>query len=482
MSEPLVALSVQTPTVNGAQSYEQGAGAKSDLNSAQLNQANASIGLMGQMALGAMGGDINGTVDPQKWATAQALAKAHGLDMSGISAGSAPMLARASISTLAQLQQAQNDRQFQQSLNAFTTQLQQIAYEDKIKANQPITLDQNQQAFHNPNADIPIPGAASGGTPPPMGGIPTPSAPAAAPTGPAPTIPMIGAQMPGAAPPPAGGPPAPAMGAPPPSPGGPMNLGAPIASNVTTWRSVTDPAERKALGISDTDKSPYQVNDRTHEVKFAGSPAASINIGGESANSAAVGKWLGEMLPKLVEAGQTSQNNLANLDVLGNTLAKAGPTGWNGQQILDMRKAAKQIGIDVGDTSDAEVASAISNKMALQLRNPTGGAGMPGSLSDADRVFLTSLVPSLANTPNANAKLIQVYKLEEQRSIDTANMATKYAQDHGGILDIGFTKELADWSAAHPLFDGLQAQWAKDDAGAVTGSPAHIQSLLDKYK
>ncbi len=50
MADPTLALQVQTPGVNGAANFAQGAAAKSDLDTAHLNQANASIGLMGQGA------------------------------------------------------------------------------------------------------------------------------------------------------------------------------------------------------------------------------------------------------------------------------------------------------------------------------------------------------------------------------------------------------------------------------------------------
>ena len=42
-------------------------------------------------------------------------------------------------------------------------------------------------------------------------------------------------------------------------------------------------------------------------------------------------------------------------------------------------------------------------EFALELRNPSGGAGMPGAMSDADRNFLASIPPSLANTKEGRA-------------------------------------------------------------------------------
>lgn len=147
MAEPLVALQVQTPTVNGAANYIQGAQAATDQHSQLLAQANASIGLMGQVALGAMGGNINGQADPQKWAQGQALLKAHGIDMSQYGPDTAPTLARASISTLGQLQQANSQRDFQLSLAQFANTMKQQGVEN-TRANAQLQLDQNAQAYN----------------------------------------------------------------------------------------------------------------------------------------------------------------------------------------------------------------------------------------------------------------------------------------------------------------------------------------------
>jgi len=143
MADPTIALQVQTPGVNGAANFAQGAAAKSDLDTAHLNQANASIGLMGQVALGAMNGDINGQADPAKWAQGQALLKAHGIDMSKYGPDAAPMLAHASISTLGQLQQVQNQQQFERTMAAFANQMKQQDFSNNIES-QKLAMEQQK--------------------------------------------------------------------------------------------------------------------------------------------------------------------------------------------------------------------------------------------------------------------------------------------------------------------------------------------------
>lgn len=231
------------------------------------------------------------------------------------------------------------------------------------------------------------------------------------------------------------------------------------------YRPLTDPAERAKFGIPSSDQTPYQV-DPAGKLSYAGGPQSTVNINNttENANAGEVGKWLGTKLTTLVDNGMTSQSNLANLTQLGSALAKS-PTGWGADTVLAAKKALKSMGLDVGDVSSQELANTFTNKMALQMRNPAGGAGMPGSLSDADRNFLVSTMPNIGNTPQGNQKIIEVAKRMEQRSVDVSKLAMDYAQGHKGQLDINFFSDLAKWSAQHPLFADIGG-----DSGAGGGA------------
>ncbi len=145
---PLIALQgTQTP-VNGAANYVAGAQAHEQIDASKLANANASIGLMGSVALGAMGGDINGQADPAKWAQGQALLKAHGLDMSAYGPEAAPIMARAAITATQGLAQAQNDRQFQITLATLQNTMAQQAKQNQIADDQLKLAQQNADPQH----------------------------------------------------------------------------------------------------------------------------------------------------------------------------------------------------------------------------------------------------------------------------------------------------------------------------------------------
>jgi hypothetical protein len=90
--------------------------------------------------------------------------------------------------------------------------------------------------------------------------------------------------------------------------------------------------------------------------------------------------------------------------------------------------------------------------MALQLRNPSGGAGMPGALSDRDVQFLRAMVPGLAKTPEGNKLIIETARKLSQREIQVAQLARDYRKKKGQ-LDEGFYDQLKVFSDANPLFE-----------------------------
>jgi len=89
--------------------------------------------------------------------------------------------------------------------------------------------------------------------------------------------------------------------------------------------------------------------------------------------------------------------------------------------------------------------------MALELRNPSGGAGMPGALSDKDREFLVSMTPGIAKTPGGNKLIIDTARKLAKRDQDVARLAREYRQRNGSMNE-GFYAELQKYSDANPIF------------------------------
>jgi hypothetical protein len=118
------------------------------------------------------------------------------------------------------------------------------------------------------------------------------------------------------------------------------------------------------------------------------------------------------------------------------------------------------------------------------MRNPAGGAGMPGAMSDSDREFLKATVPGLGRTPEGNVQIIDYMTRIEQRNMDVANLAQTYMAQNGGRLDYKFFNQLADWSKANPLFPErpMTPDQSKEARGGNGMGAPSIGTVEDGYR
>jgi hypothetical protein len=196
----------------------------------------------------------------------------------------------------------------------------------------------------------------------------------------------------------------------------------------------------------------------------AGASNVSVTTKQETEESKTVGKFFGDNYAKVQEAGMNAQGSLNRLGRLGGLLEGV-ETGKFAPLGVEVAKTAESLGLKIDPKlANKEAAIALSSEIALQLRNPAGGAGMPGAMSDADRNFLAGMVPGIEKTPEGRKTIIETARKLAQRDIEVAKMARDYRKKNGTINE-GFYDELARFSAANPLFGAQQAP------GAAAGAP-----------
>lgn len=118
--------------------------------------------------------------------------------------------------------------------------------------------------------------------------------------------------------------------------------------------------------------------------------------------------------------------------------------GVLGQASLGLKKTLNAFGLDAGNTGPAEMLQALGNQISLRLRDPSGGAGMPGALSDSDREFLKSMTLSIGNSPDANRLLAQYYLASQEKALTLDTMRQQYIAKNGRI-DEGFRTQVSDY-------------------------------------
>jgi len=186
-------------------------------------------------------------------------------------------------------------------------------------------------------------------------------------------------------------------------------------------------------------------------LKRAGAPQNSVTIGQEKAEAKKVGEMFGEQYANIQGAGFTAQRTIDRFNRLGQLLDGVN-TGKFSDIGLEVAKTAAAAGFNIDpNMPNKEAARALSSEMALQLRNPAGGAGMPGAMSDKDREFLQQMTPNIATTPEGRKMMIETSTRIAKRDMKIASMARDYRKRKGQI-DEGFYEELNDYSSKNPLF------------------------------
>lgn len=183
----------------------------------------------------------------------------------------------------------------------------------------------------------------------------------------------------------------------------------------------------------------------------APAPSATVVMKQEGEEAKVVGKGFGEQYMNLQASGVAAQKSIARADQFAGLLdgVKTGKLTPLGTEVAAY---AHSLGMNVDPKlGNKQAAEALSNQMALELRNPAGGAGMPGAMSDQDRSFLKNMTANIGKTPEANALILDATRKVAKRDQEVAALARAYRAKRG-TLDEGFYNELDAFSKANPLF------------------------------
>lgn len=207
--------------------------------------------------------------------------------------------------------------------------------------------------------------------------------------------------------------------------------------------------------------------------------AAEGKAAAQTAQDTKVGEGFGGDYLSLVQAERAAPAAIGKYsmlrDYLGNvSTSKIAPVT---QALKAYARGVLPDDVTKGWTADvpfAQAAQSLSREMALQLRNPAGGAGMPGAMSDSDRAYLESMTPGWANDPQAIPLMIDARIAIERRNQEMGRLAREYRQKNGAI-DEGFYQQAADFANRNPLF-GAQGEPGPRAAGTIRqgGAPAPV--------
>jgi hypothetical protein len=222
--------------------------------------------------------------------------------------------------------------------------------------------------------------------------------------------------------------------------------------------------------------------ERKARIAAAGRNQTTVNLPAmESAYDKKTGEIMAEENVNIQKTGTQAAGQAEQYRRLGDALA-ATYTGAGGKAVLQLKRIAGAMGMEVEGVEDAQLAQKISRELALTLRNPESGAGMPGQLSNADRDYLESMVPGLETSAGGNKLMVDYMVRLANRKAEVAAEARKYIEEHGR-LDANWYSALAKYVEANPLF--TEADLAKaQSAGTAQGGSEGLsdEDLINKYK
>lgn len=191
-------------------------------------------------------------------------------------------------------------------------------------------------------------------------------------------------------------------------------------------------------------------------------------------------KGMVELGTGLSSAARDAVNQQTTVNELRNVFSNDGVyQGTGGDWVQGARKLYSAMGFgDPKAVADGDMASALSNKLALQLVNNGGTKLLPGSFSDSDRKFVTQMATSLNNSKEANMRLLDIYDRANGRVMEAEKLRQEHEAANGGVIKPSFRTELGT----------LSSKWAAEDQAlskAETQKPAETakrKPLNDIFK
>lgn len=238
-----------------------------------------------------------------------------------------------------------------------------------------------------------------------------------------------------------------------------VNVAGPVPAGSVPPRGPIPTSAVLGVGDSDAEKS-----------------ARDAAAAGKKEEAVTVGKTFGEQFSNIQKAGFNAPSKIHRFNRLEQLL-----NGIDTNKLTPIKSDIVQTAAGLGMKIDpkwnnVQAAEALGNEMALELRNPAGGAGMPGSMSDSDRVFLRSMVPGVEKTPEGRKLIINSAKALAQRDQDIAKLASEYRQKNGSI-DEGFYEVARKFADANPLFTGTNG-----DGKLTAGEQSELDQLRKRFK
>ena len=245
--------------------------------------------------------------------------------------------------------------------------------------------------------------------------------------------------------------------------------------NGAMWKNIGEADRREVPAGYTRDENgnlqidPGYLRDQV-ELKKAGAPSVNVDLKGQTAGAQESAKLDAKKLDGMRSQADAAAGALDDINTVEGWL-KGLDTGSLAPEKLAAQKFLGGLGINTNifgskeQVAKAEAALTIVNQMALKLRNPESGLGMPGAMSDKDLAFLKQSTVGLETTEPGRNLIIDLTRRAASRRMEIARMADEFYYQNDNSFK-GWPQFLKQWRDANPLFSDADIAAAKQAAGA----------------
>jgi len=167
------------------------------------------------------------------------------------------------------------------------------------------------------------------------------------------------------------------------------------------------------------------------------------------------GRSIGTRAAARLETAASAVGQNETLMRMAQSIGDGARTGIGQETLLNIQNLGQSMfGLPISENaSEQEVLRALSNRLVMEVRNPTSGMGLPGSTSNRDLDFLTASVPGLAKTPQGNALLIEYLMKQNQFKQDIANEQQRIIDENNGVVPSNLDTRLMRYANQYQFAD-----------------------------
>lgn len=167
-----------------------------------------------------------------------------------------------------------------------------------------------------------------------------------------------------------------------------------------------------------------------------------------------------------------------------NQMSRLLDTGLKTGSLAGLSKSFKGVlssvlDVEIEGLAELEALEAISNKLALEVRNPASGMGLPGATSNRDLDFLIAAIPGLRKSVKGNRLMIALAKEQHKMRQALNTEQSRIIKENGGFAPLDLESRLQSFYTTYSIDPALRKE-AEELLDPSTTERSWVESDLEE--